>query len=212
MCDVLAPDLGDAEGRAALDCQKLEDLVEIVGGRGTNLHGGNGTLRTRPPSSSGLGLRPFTPAARVRIPLGVCSAVVEPTNGADVHVVQELRLVRGSLSQSEARVVDTILEDPYAFLNLSTSEVAARAARACVHAARWLAGTRARRARSGSYLPGRPASPGVSAARAVADGDAEPLAASSTRAFRAGPTFTLVQDFVNHATVWDCRASVGPTR
>ena len=35
---------------------------------------GNGTLRFAPPSSSGLGLRPFTPAARVRIPLGVLSS------------------------------------------------------------------------------------------------------------------------------------------
>ena len=32
---------------------------------------GNGTLPPTPPSSSGLGRRPFTPVARVRIPLGV---------------------------------------------------------------------------------------------------------------------------------------------
>jgi hypothetical protein len=37
-----------------------------VGGR----RSGRGAARTEPPSSSGLGLRPFKAAARVRIPLG----------------------------------------------------------------------------------------------------------------------------------------------
>ena len=39
---------------------------------------------TRPPSSSGLGRRPFTPVARVRIPLGVpdYAALVRSTGGA----------------------------------------------------------------------------------------------------------------------------------
>src|SRR5581483_3828095 len=67
-------------------CERREPKEEVGAGLG---HGGSsgfraarpasspardGTLLLWPPSSSGLGLRPFTPAARVRIPLGVLAS------------------------------------------------------------------------------------------------------------------------------------------
>ena len=48
--------------------------------------GPGGTLPVRPPSSSGLGLRPFTPAARVRIPLGVYRHLSWSQDGANTRV------------------------------------------------------------------------------------------------------------------------------
>ena len=49
----------------------VDVVVTVTSPRCRSPPRGNGTLHPTPPSSSGLGLRPFTPAARVRIPLGV---------------------------------------------------------------------------------------------------------------------------------------------
>ena len=70
--DVLALDLGDPEGGAAARRQQVEDRRrDRRAVRCGCPPRGNGTLPPTPPSSSGLGRRPFTPVARVRIPLGV---------------------------------------------------------------------------------------------------------------------------------------------
>jgi DNA-binding MurR/RpiR family transcriptional regulator len=149
--------------------------------------------------------------------------------------VQELRLVRGSLSQSEARVVDTVLEDPYAFLSLSTSEVAARAqtsgatvVRACralgFDGLRDLRLTLARDLGFPDVPDDRHAEDGASFLESVFAEAGQTIASMVTAetarefdhavecmagagrilAVANGPTFPLVQDFVNYAVAWGC--------
>src|SRR5205823_235646 len=74
----LRPLLRAAERGPAARVEQREDRVEVVPGRVANVcHGATVLSPGTPPSSSGLGRRPFTPVARVRIPLGVSGRLAQ---------------------------------------------------------------------------------------------------------------------------------------